>query len=109
MRAQAYARVCAIPFVPVRCRYRVGKPKYLPDKGKAMVNNPNNFNDVAKAASELITAIHHTRRSGDSNSQTLPDGLAGLLNHEGSLVADLAKLAEWCDDVYYAHAVASTK
>jgi hypothetical protein len=74
-----------------------------------MVSNPNNFSDVAKAASELITAIYHTRRSGDSNSQTLPDGLAGLLNYEGSLVADLVKLAEWCDDVYYAHAVASTK
>ena len=74
-----------------------------------MVYNPNNFSDVAKVASELITAIHSTTRNGDSNSQTLPDRLAGLLNYEGSLVADLMKLAEWCDDVYYAHAVASTK
>ena len=74
-----------------------------------MVSNPNNFSNVAKVASELITAIHSTTRNGDSNSQTLPDGLAGLLNYEGSLVADLMKLAEWCDDVYYAHSVASTK
>jgi hypothetical protein len=35
--------------------------------------------------------------------------LAGLLNYEGSLVADLVRLAEWCDDVYYANAIASTK
>ena len=74
-----------------------------------MVHNANDFGDVARVASELITAIHNTTRSGDSNSQTLPNGLRVLLGYENSLVADLAKLAEWCDDVYYANAVASTK
>jgi hypothetical protein len=74
-----------------------------------MVYNPNDFGDITRIASELITAIHKTTLSGDSNSQTLPDGLAGLLNSHGSLVIDLVKLAEWCEDVYYANAVASTK
>jgi hypothetical protein len=78
-------------------------------QGGIMVYNANDFGDIAKIASDLITAIHNTTRSGDSNSQTLPDGLRGLLNSQGSLVADLVKLAEWCDDIYYAHAVASTK
>ena len=78
-------------------------------QGVIMVSNPNNFTDVSKLAWELARAIQRITRDGDSNSQTLPDGLAGLLNYEGSLVADLMKLAEWCDDVYYAHAVASTK
>jgi hypothetical protein len=74
-----------------------------------MVYNANNFGDVAKIASELITAIHNTTRTGDTNSQTVHAGLRELMNSQGSLVADLVKLAEWCDDVYYAHAVASTK
>jgi hypothetical protein len=74
-----------------------------------MVHNANSFSDVARVASELITAIYNTKRGGDSNSQTLPNGLAELLNYEGSLVADLVRLAEWCDDVYYANAIASTK
>jgi hypothetical protein len=74
-----------------------------------MVYNANDFGDVARVASELITAIHNTTRSGDSNSQTLPTGLGGLLNSQGSLVADLVKLAEWCDDIYYANVIASTK
>jgi hypothetical protein len=74
-----------------------------------MVHNANDFSDVARVASELITAIHKTTRSGDSNSQTLPNGLSGLLNSQGSLVADLVKLAEWCDDIYYANVIASTK
>jgi hypothetical protein len=74
-----------------------------------MVYNSNDFGDIAKIASDLITAIHNTTRSGDGNSQTLPDGLRVLLGYENSLVADLRKLSEWCDDVYYAHAVASTK
>ena len=74
-----------------------------------MVHNANNFGDVARVASELITAIHNTTRNGDSKSQTLPNGLRGLLNSQGSLVADLVKLAEWCDDIYYANVIASTK
>ena len=74
-----------------------------------MVYNANDFSDIAKLASELITAIHNTTRSGDSNSQTLPDGLRVLLGYENSLVADLRKLAEWCDDIYYANVIASTK
>lgn len=74
-----------------------------------MVTNPNNFSDVARIASELITAIHDTTRTGDSNSQTLHTGLRGLLNSQGSLVADLVKLAEWCEDIYYANSIASTK
>ena len=78
-------------------------------QGGIMVHNANDFGDIARVASELITAIHNTTRSGDSDSQTLPNGLYGLLNSQGSLVADLVKLAEWCDDVYYANAVASTK
>jgi hypothetical protein len=78
-------------------------------QGVIMVSNPNNFGDVAKLASELITAIHDTTRTGDSISQTLPDGLRVLLNSQGSLVADLVKLAEWCDDIYYANVIASTK
>lgn len=74
-----------------------------------MVHNANDFGDIARIASDLITAIHNTTRSGDSNSQTLGRGLGGLLNSQGSLVADLVKLAEWCDDIYYANIVASTK
>ena len=74
-----------------------------------MVSNPNNFNDVAKLASELITAIHNTTRNGDSNSQTVHTELRELLNSQGSLVADLVKLSEWCDDIYYANVIASTK
>ena len=78
-------------------------------KGGSMVTNPNDFGDIVKLASELITAIHNTTRSGDSNSQTLPNGLSSLLNLQGSLVADLRKLAEWCEDIYYANSIASTK
>jgi hypothetical protein len=74
-----------------------------------MVYNSNDFGDISKIASELITAIHNTTRSGDSSSQTLPNGLRVLLNSQGSFVADLWKLSDWCDDIYYAHAVASTK
>ena len=74
-----------------------------------MIYNPNNFSDIVKLASELITAIHDTTRSGDSNSQTLPNGLSSLLNLQGSLVADLRTLAELCEDVYYANSIASTK
>jgi hypothetical protein len=74
-----------------------------------MVSNPNNFTDVSKLAWELARAIQHITRNGDSNSQTLPDGLRVLLDTQGSLVADLAKLSEWCDDIYYANVVASTK
>jgi hypothetical protein len=74
-----------------------------------MVHNANDFGDIAKIASDLITAIHNTSRSGDSNSQTLPNGLSSLLNSQGSLVADLRTLAELCEDVYYANAIASTK
>ena len=74
-----------------------------------MVTNPNDFGDIVKIASELITAIHNTTRSGDSNSQTLPNGLSSLLNLQGSLVADLRKLAEWCEDIYYANSIARTK
>jgi hypothetical protein len=74
-----------------------------------MVHNANDFGDIARVASELITAIHNTTRSGDSNSQTLPNGLGVLLNSQGSLVTDLVKLAEWCDDIYYANVIASTK
>ena len=74
-----------------------------------MVYNANDFGDIAKIASDLITAIHNTTRSGDSNSQTLPDGLSKLLNSQGSLVADLVKLADWSEDVYYANVLGSTK
>ena len=74
-----------------------------------MVSNPNNFGDVAKIASDLITAIHDTTRTGDTNSQTVHAGLRQLLNSQGSLVADLVKLSEWCDDIYYANVIASTK
>jgi hypothetical protein len=74
-----------------------------------MVSNPNNFTDVSKLAWELARAIQRITRNGDSNSQTLPDGLRVLLDTQGSLVADLAKLSEWCDDIYYANVVASTK
>jgi hypothetical protein len=74
-----------------------------------MVSNPNNFTDVSKFAWELARAIQRIARNGDSNSQTLPDGLRVLLDTQGSLVADLAKLSEWCDDIYYANVVASTK
>ena len=74
-----------------------------------MVSNPNNFTDVSKLAWELARAIQRITRDGDSNSQTLPDGLRVLLDTQGSLVADLAKLSEWCDDIYYANVIASTK
>jgi hypothetical protein len=74
-----------------------------------MVSNPNNFGDVAKLASDLITAIHDTTRTGDTNSQTVHAGLRQLLNSQGSLVTDLVKLAEWCEDIYYANSIASTK
>jgi hypothetical protein len=74
-----------------------------------MVSNPNNFTDVSKFAWELTRAIQRITRNGDSNSQTLPDGLRVLLDTQGSLVADLTKLSEWCDDIYYANVVASTK
>ena len=74
-----------------------------------MIYNAKDFSDVARIASELITAIHNTSRSGDSNSQTLPNGLSSLLNSQGSLVADLRTLAELCEDVYYANSIASTK
>lgn len=78
-------------------------------KGGIMVHNANNFTDVAKHAWELSKAINRITLNGDSNSQTLPDGLRVLLDTQGSLVADLAKLSEWCDDIYYANVIASTK
>jgi hypothetical protein len=78
-------------------------------QGGIMVHNANDFGDIARIASDLITAIHKTARSGDSSSQTLPNGLRVWVGYESPLVADLAKLAEWCDDIYYANAVASTK
>ena len=78
-------------------------------QGGNMVYNANDFGDIARIASDLITAIHNTTKSGDSNSQTLPTGLRVLLGYENSLVADLAKLSEWCDDIYYANVIASTK
>ena len=74
-----------------------------------MVHNANDFGDIARIASDLITAIHKTTRNGDSNSQTLPAGLRVWVGYESPLVADLAKLAELCDDIYYANAIASTK
>jgi hypothetical protein len=74
-----------------------------------MVYNANNFGDVAKIASELITAIHNTTRTGDTNSQTVHAGLRELMNSQGSLVADLVKLADWSEDVYYANVLGSTK
>jgi len=74
-----------------------------------MIYNAKDFSDITRIASELITAICDTSRSGDSNSQTLPNGLSSLLNSQGSLVADLRTLAELCEDVYYANSIASTK
>ena len=74
-----------------------------------MIYNAKDFSDITRIASELITAIYDTSRSGDSNSQTLPNGLSSLLNTQGSLVADLRTLADLCEDVYYANSIASTK
>lgn len=81
----------------------------LLNKGDVMIYNPNNFTDVAKLAWELRSAILRIARSSDSTSQTLKNELQVLLDAQGSLVADLTKLAEWCDDIYYANVIASTK